>query len=86
MEKTEITPEMIAEIRPLLARAVRTRVAYYEAVSALETELGFDVDSIDDYYEGLVFAADEPKDARRLVTSKATREFLESVFAAQEEN
>jgi hypothetical protein len=71
-----ITDQQVADAMPLFLEAVRSKVAMYNAMTAIEDILGFDAKDLDDTIEGLAFNCDAPEDALESVTEKAVREYL----------
>lgn len=73
------TAEKVAQVLPLLRRAVRAKVDYYNACRAIEVEvIGYDVDGLDEAIEGLAFNLNLPEEADG-ITEKDARETIEHV-------
>jgi hypothetical protein len=61
------TKEQVSQALPLLRRAARAKVEYYNALRAIENEvIGYDVTGLDDGVETLAFNCDTPEETDRI--------------------
>jgi hypothetical protein len=70
--EVKATKKRIEQALPLLRRAARAKVEYYNALREIEQDvIGYDVHGLDDGVDGLAFNCDLPEDADKITEADA---------------